>query len=71
MKMHFILTKLYSRKLLAWIIATILLWNNKIDGQEWMFITIIYLIAQGTVDVKTVIQAYTNIKTKTNDSINI
>lgn len=50
--------KWISRKLATWIMATILLWFGKLDGQSWMFITIIYLVVQGVIDAKSAIETY-------------
>ena len=42
--------KLVSRKLLAWSTATWLLYSNRVDSEQWVLITAIYLGTQGVID---------------------
>ena len=58
-KFDLFLGKWISRKFMVWLIATVLLWFGKLDGNSWMFISMIYLITQGVIDAKILIDAYT------------
>lgn len=42
-KIDFFLNKLLPKKLIVWIIATILVFNKLIPGDLWCYITMIYL----------------------------
>jgi hypothetical protein len=44
-------TKIASRKLIAWIVATILLLVGAILSSEWITLTIIYISVQGVKDI--------------------
>jgi len=44
-----------SRKLTAWILATTLLFFDKLPAEHWATITMIYISAQGFIDT---IKAY-------------
>lgn len=45
-----IVTKLISRKLLAFGLATYLLAQNNLDSGDWTIITCIYIGVQGAID---------------------
>jgi len=49
-----------SKKLMVWILATIALFLGKIDGQEWMFISLMYIFAQGVIDAKILFEYFKN-----------
>jgi len=57
-KLDLFLGKWISRKFMVWLIATVLLWFGKLDGNAWMFISIIYLVMQGVIDAKTLMEIY-------------
>ena len=44
------LSKIISRKLLAWIVATILLCKENIHANDWVAITLLWIGVQGTID---------------------
>ncbi|MCX8008562.1 MAG: hypothetical protein N3A54_02565 [Patescibacteria group bacterium] len=43
--------KIYSRKLTVWAIATIAFFLGKIDLETWKYITMVYIGAQGAIDL--------------------
>tara|TARA_R110000803_G_scaffold44390_2_gene94006 strand:- start:233 stop:412 length:180 start_codon:yes stop_codon:yes gene_type:complete len=45
-----------SKKLTVFAVATILVFNNRIDGLEWVYIALMYIGTQGAIDL------YNNIK---------
>lgn len=53
------LGKWASRKLIVFLIATILIFFSKIDSSDWTYIAIAYIIIQGLVDAKIVIDKFT------------
>jgi hypothetical protein len=42
-RIDFIFNKVLPKKLVVWIVATILVWNKLIPGDLWCYITMIYL----------------------------
>jgi hypothetical protein len=50
--------RLLSRKFMAWLVATIALFAGKLSGMEWVYVTSIYIIAQGYIDTKTLVKEY-------------
>lgn len=52
------LGKWASRKLIVFLIATIAMFANKLDGKEWAYIAIAYIVIQGYVDAKTIIDKF-------------
>ena len=53
-----IISKVVSRKLMVWIVATFALFADKIDGTEWMFISLMYVFIQGIADLKELYKIY-------------
>ena len=47
------LEKFMSRKLLVWITTTVLLVLEKLDGEEWVAIALLYIGSQGLADIAT------------------
>lgn len=45
-----LLSKAISKKLLVFGVATVLLFLDKISGDEWLMISCIYISAQGVID---------------------
>lgn len=45
-----------SKKLTVFTVATILVFNNRIEGIEWVYISLMYIGTQGAIDL------YNNIK---------
>ena len=41
-----------SKKLMAWIVATVFLGMSWITNEQWYFITLLYLGVQAAIDVK-------------------
>jgi hypothetical protein len=50
-KIDLFLNKWISRKLIAFLIASIALLGSKIDGDNWVVITCIYIGSQTAVDI--------------------
>ncbi len=44
------LSKFISRKFLVWISASGLLMANKIDGEQWVYVSMIYIGTQAVID---------------------
>jgi hypothetical protein len=42
-----------SRKLLVWVATTVLLVVDKLDGEQWVAIALIYIGTQGAADIAT------------------
>ena len=40
-----------SRKLLVWLSGTALLLGNKIDGEQWVALALVYVGSQGLADI--------------------
>ena len=47
------LEKFLSRKLLVWIMSTVLLWFDKVDGEQWVALSLAYVCVQGVTDAAT------------------
>ena len=47
------LERFLSRKLLVWITTTGLLISDKIDGEQWVAISLAYIGSQGIADIAT------------------
>lgn len=47
------LEKLFSRKLLTWMTTTGLLIAGKLDGEQWVAISLAYIGVQGLADIAT------------------
>jgi len=45
------LEKYMSRKLLVWVTSTGLLLADKVDGEQWVAIALVYIGLQGAVDI--------------------
>ena len=58
-KLDTILNKWASRKLMVFFIATLLISFNKIESTDWTYIAIAYIVVQGLVDAKSVIEKFT------------
>ena len=58
-KIDSFLGKWASRKLMVFAIATILIFFNKIESADWTYIAIAYVVIQGLVDAKTIIEKFT------------
>jgi hypothetical protein len=41
--LDYFLNKVIPKKLVVWVVATILIYNDKLDGNMWGYITMIYL----------------------------
>lgn len=50
-KSQSIVTKIFSRKLIAFLAATVALWLGVVDQKTWEAVAIAYLGAQGLVDL--------------------
>ena len=44
--------KVFSRKLLVWVVATGLAWQGFLDSGDWIIISSLYLGTQGIIDIK-------------------
>ncbi len=44
------LSKFISRKFLVWLSATGLLMASKIDGEQWVYVSMIYIGTQAVID---------------------
>jgi len=58
-KLDTILNKWASRKLMVFFIATLLISFNKIASADWTYIAIAYIVVQGLVDAKYIIDKFT------------
>ena len=47
------LNKLFSRKLLVWLSASALLLVSKIDGEQWIAVSLVYIGTQAAADIAT------------------
>ena len=52
------LGKWASRKLVVFIIATILMFAGKLESTDWTYLAIAYIAMQGFVDVTTLMDKY-------------
>lgn len=52
------LNKWLSRKLMVFVIATILISLGKIESSDWTYIAIAYVVMQGLVDSKSIIEKF-------------
>lgn len=52
------LGKWASRKLVVFVIATILMFLSKIESADWAYIAISYIVIQGLVDAKIIIDKF-------------
>lgn len=57
-KIDSFLGKWASRKLIVFVIATILMSFSKIESVHWAWIAIAYIVIQGLVDAKVLIEKY-------------
>jgi len=46
-----ILAKAISRKLLVWIMATYLLYQERLTSEDWVAVSLVFLSIQGLVDL--------------------
>lgn len=44
------LNKFISRKFTVWLTATAMLVMDKMSGEEWAFLSVVYIGAQGAID---------------------
>jgi len=44
------LSKIISRKLLAWIVSTFFLYKQILEPDDWVYITLLWIGVQGTID---------------------
>jgi len=58
-KIDTILNKWSSRKLMVFFIATLLISFSKIESADWTYIAIAYIVMQGLVDAKSIIEKFT------------
>jgi len=58
-KIDSLLGKWASRKLMVFFIATLLISFGKIDSADWTYIAIAYIVIQGLVDAKSIIDKFT------------
>jgi len=58
-KIDTILNKWSSRKLMVFFIATLLISFSKIESSDWTYIAIAYIVMQGLVDAKSIIEKFT------------
>ena len=58
-KLDTILNKWASRKLMVFLIATLLISFSKIESADWTYIAIAYIVMQGLVDAKSIIEKFT------------
>lgn len=58
-KLDTILNKWASRKLMVFFIATLLISFSKIESSDWTYIAIAYIVVQGLVDAKSIIDKFT------------
>jgi len=58
-KIDTILNKWASRKLMVFFIATLLISFSKIESTDWTYIAIAYIVMQGLVDAKSIIEKFT------------
>ena len=52
------LGKWASRKLVVFVIATFALFFEKLDGSNWSYIAIVYIVIQGLVDAKIIVEKF-------------
>jgi len=58
-KIDTLLNKWASRKLMVFFIATLLISFSKIESSDWTYIAIAYIVMQGLVDAKSIIDKFT------------
>jgi len=58
-KIDTLLNKWASRKLMVFFIATLLISFSKIESTDWTYIAIAYIVMQGLVDAKSIIEKFT------------
>jgi len=58
-KIDTLLNKWASRKLMVFFIATLLISFSKIESTDWTYIAIAYIVVQGLVDAKSIIDKFT------------
>jgi len=58
-KIDTLLNKWSSRKLMVFFIATLLISFSKIESTDWTYIAIAYIVMQGLVDAKSIIEKFT------------
>jgi len=58
-KIDTLLNKWASRKLMVFFIATLLISFSKIESSDWTYIAIAYIVVQGLVDAKSIIDKFT------------
>jgi len=58
-KIDTLLNKWASRKLMVFFIATLLISFSKIESTDWTYIAIAYIVMQGLVDAKSIIDKFT------------
>jgi len=56
--MKYTLLKFISRKLLTMILASVLLWYDKINSYDWLFIAGSYMLVVGYTDAKTYLDKF-------------
>ena len=60
------LDKLISRKLLVWIVSTVFLYTTKIQTDDWIMISMVYIGSQGALDI---FERYHKIKIGSNTDV--
>jgi hypothetical protein len=62
------LDKIISRKLLVWIISTVFMYTAKIQPDDWIMISMVYIGSQGALDI---VDRYTKSKRQLTNNENI
>ena len=66
-----VLNRFISRKLLVWVVATILMYTAKIESGDWVLISMIYLGSQGVLDIVERIYKIKNTTTTITETKNV
>ena len=68
-KIDQILNKWLSRKLLVFVIATVLTLSGQVDSHDWVDVALIYIGAEGAIDFATRLRGINLPNNKENNSI--
>jgi hypothetical protein len=66
-----VLNRFISRKLLVWVVATILMYTAKIESGDWILISMVYLGSQGVLDIVERIYKIKNTTTTITETKNV
>lgn len=66
-----VLNRFISRKLLVWAVATILMYFAKLESNDWVLISMVYLGSQGVLDIVERIYKIKNTTTTITETKNV